>query len=559
MPSVISKTIKGNTYYYLATSARVEGKPRIVEQTYLGTAADIAAAMAGATRMPARTKHLAFGDLAAAWSVIEKLGVVEIVDEVAGPRRADAGASVGTYLALAALNRVVDPCSKRAFADWWARTAGDRLVKVPPAALDARRHWDATRGLGAEALAEIERRIALRAVSVYGLDVSSLALDMTNFASFIDSTNTRASLAQRGKAKQKRFDLRLVGLGLVVTRDGGIPLVSHAYPGNKTDVTQFATMIDELARRHRALGGQPGALTVVFDAGQNSEPNFAKLTKAQLHYVGSLPPSDRPDLLDIPRFAYRPVPAFDRLQAHETTVEALGLTHRCVLTHSEELHAGQSRGLDQALAKASRELDGIKDTLARGRARRSRAQLEAAIDKITNRQYVRDVITWTLTGDQPPGIRLDWRVDQAARDALEDRVFGKRLLITDRHDWTIGEVVAGYRSQSEAEFGFRQLKDPHVVSFSPTRHHTDAQIRVHVFTCVLALMTAHLMRRQAARAGLSMSVRGMLDALAGIEQTVLLYPGDRGRPKARHMITDMDDTQQKLFKIFELHRWAPTS
>jgi hypothetical protein len=51
----------------------------------------------------------------------------------------------------------------------------------------------------------------------------------------------------------------------------------------------------------------------------------------------------------------------------------------------------------------------------------------------------------------------------------------------------------------------------------------------------------------------------MLDALAGIEQTVLLYPGDRGRPKARHMITDMDDTQQKLFEIFELHHWAPAS
>lgn len=559
MASVISKTIKGNTYYYLATSARVEGKPRIVEQTYLGTAAEIAQAMAGATRMPTRSKHLAFGDLAAAWSVLDKLGVVEIVDEVAGPRRSDAAASVGTYLALGALNRVVDPCSKRAFADWWASTAGDRLIKIPAAALDHRRFWDATTGLGTAALAEIERRVALCAVALFGLDISSLALDMTNFASYIDSANTRASLAQRGKAKQKRFDLRLVGLGLVVTRDGGIPLVSHAYPGNKTDVTQFATMIDELARRHTALGAEPGALTVVFDAGQNSEPNFAKLTDAHLHYVGSLPPSDHPDLLAIARADYRPVAGFDRLQAHETTVTALGLTHRCVLTHSEELHAGQSRGLDQTLAKASRELDAIQATLARGRARRSRAQLEAAITAIVNKQYLRDVVTSTLSGENPPDIRLDWGVDQAARQALEDRLFGKRFLITDRHDWTVPEVVAGYRSQSEAEFGFRQLKDPHVVSFGPMHHHTDAQIRVHVFTCVLALMTAHLMRRQAAHAGLQMSVRGMLDALAGIQQTVLLYPGDRGRPKARHMITDMDDTQQKLFEIFELHRWTRTS
>ena len=56
---------------------------------------------------------------------------------------------------------------------------------------------------------------------------------MTNFATFIDTGNARAPIAQRGKAKQKRADLRLVGLGLVVTRDGGVPLLSHAYPGNK--------------------------------------------------------------------------------------------------------------------------------------------------------------------------------------------------------------------------------------------------------------------------------------------------------------------------------------
>ena len=58
-----------------------------------------------------------------------------------------------------------------------------------------------------------------------------MALDMTNFATFIDTGNGRAPIAQRGKAKQKRADLRLVGLGLVVTRDGGVPLLSHAYPG----------------------------------------------------------------------------------------------------------------------------------------------------------------------------------------------------------------------------------------------------------------------------------------------------------------------------------------
>ena len=51
--------------------------------------------------------------------------------------------------------------------------------------------------------------------------------------------NGKAPIAQRGKAKQKRSDLRLVGLGLVVTQDGGIPLTWHAYPGSKPGVTQI--------------------------------------------------------------------------------------------------------------------------------------------------------------------------------------------------------------------------------------------------------------------------------------------------------------------------------
>ena len=71
-------------------------------------------------------------------------------------------------------------------------------------------------------LEEISRLIAVRIVRSAGVDVSSVALDMTNFATFIATANSRAPVAQRGKAKQKRSDLRLVGLGLVVTRDGGI-------------------------------------------------------------------------------------------------------------------------------------------------------------------------------------------------------------------------------------------------------------------------------------------------------------------------------------------------
>ncbi|MCA1673853.1 MAG: transposase, partial [Actinobacteria bacterium] len=310
MASLYKKVINGKPYWYLREMAWVDGKPRMVSQRYLGSAADIAAALQAreVAMMPERTRHLAFGDLAAAWGVLTRLGVIETIDEVVGARRSDAGVSVGTYLTLAALNRLIDPCSKRAFEKWWKTTAADRFIKVSTAVLDHRRFWDAMHTVTLDELAEIEHRLALRVIEVFGLDISALALDMTNFATYIDSTNAKAPIAQRGKAKQKRSDLRLVGLGLVVTRDGGVPLVSHAYPGNRPDVTQFATVIDLLVDRYTALaaaaphGGAtvtatpPPQMTVVFDAGQNSVANFAHLAAAGLAYVGSAPPSDCPDL-----------------------------------------------------------------------------------------------------------------------------------------------------------------------------------------------------------------------------------------------------------------------
>jgi len=433
-------------------------------------------------------------------------------------------------------------------------------VRVSQAGLDHRRFWDAMDTLGRADLRRIEVELGRAMVTRFGLDLSGLVLDMTNFATFIDSANEKAPIAQRGKATQKRNDLRLVGLGLVVTRDGGIPLVSHAYAGDRPDVTQFSTVIDELVSRYRDLTEQVESLTVVYDAGQNSTDNHAMIEATGLGFVGSLPPSDHPDLLAVPRTRYRQVDAdrFGGLTAYDTTVTALGVTRRAVLTHSPTLYAAQSRGLDQTLAKAQHRLSELAARLARGQTRRPPEAVQAEIAAICKPRWVAEVITTTLTGAEPAELRLTWRVHGWARRRLEQRLFGKRILFTNRDDWPVADVVAAYRSQSEAEAGFRQLKDPHVVSFSPMHHWTEQKIRVHVFYCVLALAVAHLMRRHTEQAGLHMSVRELLAELAGIGETVLLYQSDKGRPREQHLLTDMTSTQKHLADLFNIHRYAPS-
>jgi transposase len=361
---------------------------------------------------------------------------------------------------------------------------------------------------------------------------------------------------------QKRADLRLVGLGLVVTRDGGIPLLSHTYSGNKPDVTQFPLMLSELCGRYTAYttaASVPGQVTVVFDAGQNSAANFADLLATDIGYVTSLPPSDHTDLLALPKRSRRRLDQtrFPGLTALQRRKDIYGRNTRVILTHSPTLHAGQSRGLDQTLAKAQARLGELAQRLARGKTRRDKDAVTAEIHTICKETWVKRILTWNLTGTTPTEFHLTWSIDTDARNRLEEEIFGKQVLVTNHDDWPIADIVAAYRSQSDAQFGFRQLKDPHAVSFSPMNHFIDQAIRVHTYTCVLALQLAHLMRCQADQAGLHLSVRALVDALAGIGETVLIYPSSGGRPQARRMLTETTTDHNNLINIFDLHQWTP--
>src|SRR5260370_32917354 len=179
--SLYKKVISGRPYWYLREMGWVDGRPKMVSERYVGTAAEVEALLdAREERMlPERTRHLDFGAIAAAWGLLADLGAAAIIDEETGAGSPGLPLSPGTYLALAALNRVVDPCSKRAFADWWRTTAADPLTKIPASALDHRRLWDAMHAPPLESRPRIEEKPALATCARLGLDTSSVALDMT--------------------------------------------------------------------------------------------------------------------------------------------------------------------------------------------------------------------------------------------------------------------------------------------------------------------------------------------------------------------------------------------
>jgi transposase len=190
---------------------------------------------------------------------------------------------------------------------------------------------------------------------------------------------------------------------------------------------------------------------------RSSQANHALIEEAGIGFVGSLPPSDHTGLLAIPASGYTRVDdkRYPGVTCVDTTVTALGVTRRAVLTHSPTLHAAQSRGFDQTLAKARRQLLDLQATLDRGHTRRGRVAVESEIAAICTPRWVSQVLTTTLTGETPAQLRLTFHTDTDARSRLEAKLFGKRILFTNRDDWPVADVVAAYRSQSEVESGFR--------------------------------------------------------------------------------------------------------
>jgi len=130
------------------------------------------------------------------------------------------------------------------------------------------------------------------------LESDTLFFDTTNFFTYINTTNLRCTIAQRGKNKQKRYDLKQIGLAMVVTRQDMIPLFHHTYQGNMNDTKVFGAVVKKIKSRLKELGLDIEKHTLVFDRGNNSKKNLAIVKDLQLHYVGALTPYHHKELID---------------------------------------------------------------------------------------------------------------------------------------------------------------------------------------------------------------------------------------------------------------------
>jgi transposase len=563
MASLTFKTVNGKRYWQLITSRRVNGQPRQVVLAHLGSADRLLQRLTQNKRRPLHAKVYDFGLVGACWSLAQDLGVIEIIDRHV-PKR-DQGLSVGQYLLLAAINRVVSPKSKVQMGPWYRTTALRRLVPTPQRQLKSQRFWDHMDALDENACRAIERDLSARLVERFKIDLRCLCFDCTNFDTFIDST-TPADLAQRGHAKSKRTDLRVVGLALLASTDFHIPLFSQVYPGNQPDAVTFAQVIPELEARYLNLSPLGDPLTLVFDKGNNSEDTFLNMAESPYRLLGSLVPSQHPELLEIPsnRFISFTDPRLPGVSAHRTCQTLWKRDWTVVVTRSQELLEGQLRGIAQHLHKRRQDFRSLQHRLELSQKPHSKGKgytpesLQAHIERLTQGQYLRDILRADLHSRRGK-LTLSYRTDQAALQKLKETTLGKRILFTDNHAWSTEDIILGYRSQYHVEAAFRRMKNPYHVGWDPRFHWTDQKIRVHALYCVLALVLSALLHRTVVQSGLAVSLDRLFDELSAIKEVVTLdTTASKGRhPVAQTTLTRLNPLQKRLATALNLEPFRP--
>jgi transposase len=568
MPSLTPKIIDGKTYYYARYCQRINGKPKIVRQVYLGKVDDLVAAAAQAHRppQPLETEVAAFGDVAALFDIARQLDLVPLLDAHL-PAKRHQGLSPGQYLLLAAINRAVAPTSKLQMAPWYQQTILTRLLPADPAWLSSQSFWNHMDPIREAHIQEFEKQLTQRLHQRFQLDLRALIYDGTNFFSYLNTRNP-AQLPQRGHNKQKRGDLRQISLGLLVSADFHIPLFHQVYAGNVPDAVQFRSITQDLAAHYRQLAHDCQHITLVFDKGNNSQDAFDTLQDTPFHFVGSLVPSHHADLLRVPhqrfRLLHRPG-RLDGVAVHRTRKVVWGKEYTVLVTFNDQLLEGQLQGLTAHLAKARQKLRALQQQLQRrrqGNVRGGKPPTEASLKKQVRQMVSAQWVASVLKAEVRPaasGFELLYHTDTRALARLTRTQLGKTLLFTDNDSWTDEAIVLAYRSQYHIEDAFKQMKNPHFLGWSPMYHWTDSKIRVHAFYCVLALLLTSLLQRTLAQTGESLSINHILEELGGIRETLVIYPRQQGQKSfpSASCLTHRNPLQTRLFQLLNLQRYQP--
>lgn len=566
MASLQRYSVRGKKYYRIVESRRIDGKPRPIPIAHLGSAEQLLERL---TQCPELTvKSYSHGAVAALLQIAEELELVKIINRHLPTSRRGIGA--GEVLLLVALNRAHDPCSKRSLKDWTEETSLLRLLPhLSSVKFSSQLFWDHMQDFTPKVLGQIEDELVQQAVKKFGLTLDLLFFDTTNCYTYIDDEHPENELFQYGHSKERQDQRRLFGVALLVTRHGTVPLYHHTYPGNQHDSRQLPRLAQTLCARLERIGLKAEDVTLVFDRGNLSQENFKHLDSDGLGFVTALRLGDIPrELFDIPLQHSRLLKRGEKkgLRYLVKTLPLWGAERKAVFYLSVAARQYQTQVLNDQIRRKLAELNEWSAALRNQSGRSDGTLTDVAIAKriatLQSGPYLKEIIDIQYDPHLPREKRLQYSINEKAKNEIIEKYFGKRCIITNKMEWDAPQIVSAYFSQAQVERAFRLSKDRHHITLRPQFHWTDQSVRVHTFSCFVALLLGQLMLLRAQKVDSSLvSTPALIDTLAKIRLAAITTLTLK-KPTVTWKIEALDSRSQLLLRTLaptQAFQYATTS
>jgi transposase len=302
-------------------------------------------------------------------------------------------------------------------------------------------------------------------------------LDTTSFSltgDYVPDSDEHAITITHGYSKDHRPDLKQATLELMVSQDGGVPLMSKSWDGNASDTKIFQERAQALMATFQ---GSPSPRYVVADAKLYSEENAANLKK--LGFLTRIPGT-----LKLVTHVIAQALRWDTWHSLDETThyQAIELCHygmaqRWLVVWSQASYERAGASVAQA---CQREAAAIDKQLFHLQAQRfeTPTQAQETLSVLAKKWRYHQVESEELIEHKRDGKQgrptagtplkaIEWQMQARVKPDAE------RLEVLKQHKacFVLGpnikaeqlsdaEVIAGYKGQAHAEGGFRFLKDP---------------------------------------------------------------------------------------------------
>lgn len=485
---------------------------------------------------------LTYGPLLVARRLWDQLGVGEIITRYCPPL---AGRDIAEAAFILTAHRFVHPGSEHALA-WWleeswvADRTGQRLLPQWEARGRVRvahrqlRQWYQTLDRLIAAKEAIETDLYLRLRDLFGLQVELVFYDLTS--TYFEGTGP-TGLARFGHSRDGRPRNRQVLVGVVMA--SGWPIASYVFEGHRGDRTTVEEVLANVRRRFVLQ-----RVVWVCDRGMVSADALEALVAGEDRYLVGMQRRRNPTAQAVLQAArarsWQPLPEGGRV----AEVQRPGDPVRYVVVHSPERLGFERAMRRQSMKRCRDELRKLQAAVMRGQLK-APEKIGARAGAVLSAHHGYRYFAWRLT---PTG-QFAFTVDRAKLRA-ERRVEGTYLLQTNDLSLDALQIVAAYKELQTVERAFRELKG--IMEMRPIYHQTQDRVRAHLFVAHLALLLGCALHKALTRAGLTLALDAVLEALRPIRLVELDVAGQH-----LQLVTRPGPYGQAVLRAVGIHQLTP--